>query len=112
MSCCITRRVPIQTNPVRYPGFQPGKKARMCSRCLCANNIHIAVKAAPPVVKAVLQVSSMIVGGTVGGFAGLVIEEEVITKRKGGLFAGLYGLLIGALLGSIVLSVCMALYLA
>lgn len=77
----------------------PGVKA-----CLISE-VQATVKAAPAVWKAGLQLAALMVGSVLGGATGVVLEEDVVRKGRGGMFSGIYGLLIGAPLGAAILSV-------
>jgi len=97
---------------VRHIFTRPYKAARRPARRVTSTlpDVHTTIKAAPGVVKAVVQLAALLVGSVTGGAAGVVFEEEVLRKGRGGFFSGLYGLLIGAPLGAAILSVLVALY--
>lgn len=76
------------------------------------NSLQVAVKTAPVMTKAVIELTALIVGGLTGGMAGAFVEKDLISKRRGGLMSGFIGLLIGAPFGAVILTVlayrCMA----
>lgn len=51
------------------------------------------------------------VGAAIGGTVGVMFEEEIIRKGRGGFMSGIYGLLIGSPMGAALLSVLVALCL-
>lgn len=73
-------------------------------------DIHTTVQAAPSIVKVCLELAALVVGAAMGGTVGIVFEEEIFRKGRGGFMSGIYGLLIGSPIGAALFSVLVALY--
>ena len=90
------------TRTKRHPGFFTISSS--------LQTIHTTVQAAPTVVKAFVQLAALVVGAATGGTVGVIFEEEIVRKGKGGFMSGIYGLLIGSPIGAALFSVLVAMY--
>lgn len=88
------------------------KHVRQPVMALSIQDMHSAIQLSPPVAKAAVQLVALLGGGATGGLAGVILEEHVIRRSRGGFISGIYGLLIGAPAGAVILSIIATLWMS